>query len=114
MISDCALNGPWALEFEQHWGMEAQVIRGIKCSVYNVSIYFPSLFIQTIVAIHRSKSRKHCLFFPVFISRILAYLALEDFPTSNFVHLISPIGSFFLRQWQAQKKTIEPSAGSSK
>ena len=114
MISNYALNGPWALEFEHHWGMEAQVVRGIKCGVYNVSIYFPSLFIQTIVAIHRSKSRKHCLFFLVFISRILAYLELEDFPASNSVHLISLIGSFFLRQRQAQKKTIEPSAGPSK
>ena len=61
------------------------------------SFYIPSLFIQTIVAVHRSKSRKHRLFFPVFISRILAYLELEDFLASDFVHLTAPIGFSFLR-----------------
>ena len=114
MISDCALNRPWAPKLEHHWGMKAQVVRGTKCGVYNVSIYFPSLFIQTIVAVHRSKSRKHCLFFHVFISRILAYLELEDFPASNSFHLTAPVESSFLRQQQAQKKMVEPRAGSSK
>ena len=33
--SDRALNQPWALEFYHHWGTGAQVIRGIKCGVYN-------------------------------------------------------------------------------
>ena len=78
------------------------------------SIYFPSLFIQTIIVVHRSKSRKCCFFFPILISRILAYLELEDFPVSNSVHLTTPIGSSFLRQRQAQKKIVEPSASSSK
>ena len=59
-------------------------------------ICFPSSFIQTIVAIHWSKSRKHCLFFPVFISKVLAYLVLEDFLASDSVHLTTPIGSSFL------------------
>lgn len=78
----------------------------------DVSFYMPSsLFIQTLVEVHRNKSRKHCLFFPLFISRILAYLELEDFPSSNYVHLIAPMGSFFLKQWNAQKKTVEPSVG---
>ena len=78
------------------------------------SIYFPSLFIQTIIVVHRSKSRKYCFFFPIFISRILTYLELEDFPIFDSIHLTTPIGSSFLRQRQAQKKTVEPSAGSSK
>ena len=93
---------------------KTQVVRGTKCGIYNVSIYFPSLFIQTIVTIHRSKSRKHCLFFLVFISRILAYLELKDFPASNFVHLTTLVESFFLTRRQAQKKMVEPSVGSSK
>ena len=71
------------------------------------SICFPSLFIQTTVEVHRNKSRKHCLLFPIFISRILAYLELEDFPSSNYVHLIKPIGSSFLKEWNAQKKTVD-------
>lgn len=78
------------------------------------SICFPSLFIQTIVEVHRSKSRKHHLFFHVFISRILAYLELEDFPAFDAIHLTAAIGSSSLRQQQAQKKTFESSAGSSK
>ena len=35
LISVWALNWPWALEFENHWGMGAQVVRGTKCGVYN-------------------------------------------------------------------------------
>ena len=34
LIFDWALNWPWTLEFEQHWGTEDQVIRGTKCGVY--------------------------------------------------------------------------------
>ena len=75
------------------------VDRCIFLYVYNTdgSICFSSLFIQAIVAVHRSKCRKHSLFFPIFISRILAYLELEDFPASDSVHLTTPIGSSFLR-----------------
>ena len=80
----------------------------------NGSICFPSLFIQAIIAVHRSKCRKQSLFFPIFISRILAYLELKDFPASDTVHLTTPIRSSFLRQRQAQKKIVEPSASSSK
>ena len=80
----------------------------------NGCIYFPSLFIQTIIKAHRSKSRKHRLFFPAFISRILAYLELEYFVAFDPIYLTTPLGSPFLRQRQAQKKTVEPSAGSSK
>ena len=71
------------------------------------SICFPSLSIQTTVEVHRNKSRKHCLLFLIFISRILAYLELEDFPSSNYVHLIEPIGSSFLKEWNAQQKTVD-------
>ena len=78
------------------------------------SIYFPSLFIQTIIKAHRSKSRKHHLFFRAFISRILASLELKDFFAFDPIHLTAPLGSSFLRQRQAQKKTVKPSASSSK
>ena len=78
------------------------------------SICFLSLFIQIIVVVHRSTSRKHHLFFPIFTSRVLTYLELEDFLASDSVHIIAPIGSSFLRQWQAQKNTVKPSVGSSK
>ena len=34
LIFDWALNWPWALEFEHHWGIGAQVVRETKCNVY--------------------------------------------------------------------------------
>ena len=40
----------------------------------------------------------------VFIHRILLDLGLEDFPISEPVHIIAPIGATFLRQRAAQLK----------
>ena len=37
LISDWALNWPWALDFKHHWGTMAQVVRGTKCGVYTHS-----------------------------------------------------------------------------
>ena len=59
------------------------------------SMCFPSLFIQTIVVIYRSKSKG---FFLVYISRILRFLGLSDFPPLELVRLTTPIGATFLRQ----------------
>jgi len=56
-----------------------------------------TLFIQALVEVHRSSSRSHGLFYLVFIHRILLHLGLEDFPTSEPVHIIAPIGAIFLR-----------------
>ena len=39
LIFDWALNWPWALAFEHHWGMRAQVVRSKKCSVYSMLMY---------------------------------------------------------------------------
>ena len=41
---------------------------------------------------------------PIFIYRILLDLGLEDFPTSEPVHIRAPIGATFLRQRVAQLK----------
>lgn len=65
---------------------------------------FPSLFIRSLVEVHRSSSKSHGLFFPMFIDRILLHLGLEDFPASESVHIIAPIGATFLRQRAAQMK----------
>ena len=59
---------------------------------------FPTLFIRSLVEVHRSSSKSHGLFFPIFIHRILLHLGLEDFPTSKPVHFIAPIGVTFLTQ----------------
>ena len=58
---------------------------------------FPSLFIQTIVDIYRSKSKVQKMFFPVYINRVLNSLGLSNFPPLELVHINAPIGATFLR-----------------
>ena len=82
--------------------------------VTGASICFPSLFIQTMAEAHRSKCKKHGLFFPVFVYRILEYFQLQDFPSLELIHITAPIGATFLKQRSAQKKNVGPSVGSSK
>ena len=81
---------------------------------------FPTLFIRSLVEIHRSSSKSHGLFFLVFIHRILLHFGLEDFPVSEPVHIITPIGATFLRERVAQMKAsskcpkVESSIGASR
>ena len=82
--------------------------------VTDASICFPSLFYQTLVEAHRSKCKKHGLFFPFFIYRVLNILGLENFPSLELIHIIAPIGATFLKQRSAQKKNVGLSVGSSK
>ena len=79
----------------------------------NAPISFPSLFISSLVEVHRSSSKSHGLFFPVFIHSILLHLDLEDFPTFDPIHIIAPIGATFLRQRAAQLKASSHSVQSS-
>ena len=72
--------------------------------VTNAPTSFPFLFICFLVEVYRSSSTAHGLFFPIFIHRILLHLGLDDFPTSEPVHIITPIGVTFLRQRAAQMK----------
>ena len=65
---------------------------------------FPTLFIRSLIKVHRSSSKSHGLFFPVFIHRILLHLGLKDFPASEPVHIIAPIGVTFIRKKVAQLK----------
>ena len=58
----------------------------------------PSLFINSLVEVHRSSAKSHGLFFLVFINRILLELGLEDFLAFEPIHIIVPIGATFLRQ----------------
>ena len=81
---------------------------------------FTTLFIRSLVEVHRSSAKSHGLFFPVFIHRILLDLGLEDFPTSEPVHIIALIGATFLWQRVAQLKAsskhprVESSTGASR
>ena len=65
--------------------------------VTDAPMSFPTLFIRSLVEVHRSSSIAHGLFFPIFIHRILFHLGLEDFLASEPVHVIAPIGATFLK-----------------
>ena len=72
------------------------------------------MFIQIIVDIYRSKSKDQKLFFPLFIFQILRFLELLEFPSLELVHIMSPIGTTYLRQRQVQVRSAEPSTRTSK
>ena len=66
--------------------------------VFGVSISFSHLFLRSLNEVHRCSVVAHALIHPIFIHRILLFLGLDDFPASEPVHIIAPIGATFLRQ----------------
>ena len=84
--------------------------------VTDAPMSFLHLFIRSLIEVHRSSSVAHALFFPIFIHRILLHLGLDEFPASELVHIIAPIGATFLRQRAAQMRAsskrlrVEPSS----
>ena len=58
------------------------LLRDVLCCtlITDAPISFPTLFIHSLVKVHRSSAKSHGLLFPVFIHRILLDLGLEDFP----------------------------------
>ena len=81
---------------------------------------FLLFFISSLVEVYRSSAKSHGLFFLVFIHRILLHLGLEDFPASELVHIIAPIGATFFQQRATQMKAsskrprVESSTGASR
>ena len=63
-----------------------------------VSISFPHLFLRYLNEVHRSSAIGHALIYPIFIHKILLLLGLADFPASEHVHFVGPLGATFLRQ----------------
>ena len=63
-----------------------------------VSISFSHLFLRSLNEILRSSAVGHALIYPIFIHRILLFLGLADFPSSEPVHVVGPLGATFLRQ----------------
>ena len=63
-----------------------------------VSISFPHLFLRSLNEIHRSFAIGHALIYPIFIHKILLFLGLADFPTSEPVHVVGRLGATSLRQ----------------
>ena len=72
--------------------------------IIDAPMSFPTLSIRSLVEVHRSSAKFHGLLFLVFIYRILLDLGLDDFHTSEPVHIIAPIGATFFRQRVAQLK----------
>ena len=72
------------------------------------SISFPHLFLRSLNEVHRSFAVRHALIHPIFIHRILLFLGLDGFPSSEPVHVIAPIGATFLRQRAAHLR-VAPS-----
>ena len=66
--------------------------------VIDAPISFPHLFLRSLNEVHRSSSTAHALFHSIFIHRILLFLGLDDFPASEPIHIVAPIGATFLRQ----------------
>ena len=62
------------------------------------SISFPHLFLRSLNEVHRSSAIRHALIYPILIHRILLFLGLADFPASEPVHVVGPLGTTFLRQ----------------
>ena len=58
------------------------------------SISFPHLFLRSLNEVHRTSA----LIYPIFIHRIPLFLGLVDFPSSESVHVVGPLGATFLRQ----------------
>ena len=62
------------------------------------SISFPHLFFRSLNEVHRSSAVGHALIYPIFIHRIFLFLGLANFPSSEPVHIVGPLGATFLRQ----------------
>ena len=61
-------------------------------------ISFPHLFFHSLNEIHRSYVVGYALIYPIFIHKILLFLGLADFPSSESVHVVGLLGATFLRQ----------------
>ena len=76
--------------------------------VSRVSISFLHLILRSLNEVHRSSIVGHALIHPIFIHRILLFLGLDGFPSSEPVHVVAPIGATFLRQRAAHLR-VAPS-----
>ena len=65
-------------------------------------------FLRSLNEVHRSSTIGHALIYPIFIHRILLFLGLADFPSSEHVHVVVLLGATFLRQRAAHLR-VDPS-----
>ena len=64
--------------------------------VSSALINFPHLFLRSLNEVHKSSVVGHALIHPIFIHRILLFLGLADFPSSEPVHVVAPLSATFL------------------
>ena len=64
--------------------------------ISGASINFPHLFLHSLNEVHRSSVIGHALIYPIFIHRIPLFLGLADFPASEPVYVVGPLGATFL------------------
>ena len=76
--------------------------------MFGASINFPHLFLRSLNEVHRSSVVGHALIHHIFIRRILLFLGLADFPSSEPVHVVVPLGATFFRQRAAHLR-VDPS-----
>ena len=74
----------------------------------STSISFPHLFLYSLNEVHRSFAIGHSIIHPIFIHRILLFLGLADFHSSEPVHVVATLGTTFLRQRAAHLR-VDPS-----
>ena len=60
------------------------------------SISFPHCFLRSSNEVHKSSAVGHALIYPIFIHRILLFLGLVDFPSSEPIHVVGSLGATFL------------------
>ena len=72
------------------------------------SISFLHLFLRSLNEVHKSSAIGHALIHRIFIHRILLFLSLADFPASELVHVVGPLGATFLRE-RAALLRVDPS-----
>ena len=78
------------------------------CVCFRCVYQFPHLFLRSLNEVHRSSTIGHALIHPIFIHRILLFLGLNSFPSSEPVHVVAPIGATFLSQRAAHLR-VAPS-----
>ena len=71
-------------------------------------ISFPHLFLRSLNEVHRSSAIGHAFIHHIFIHRILLFLGLADFPSSEPVHVVAHLGATFLKQRAAHLR-VNPS-----
>ena len=92
------------------WGSDPRIMSSTlsETAYLFLKVACHSLFLRSLNEVHRSSAIEHALIHPIFIQRILLFLGLVDFPASEPIHVVGPLGATFLRQRAAHLR-VDPS-----